>query len=414
MMSLLYIIGFYGSPPLNFWEKYLRENKLADLTIVKVPFVRLDKGKFAYEADIKKSDSKEFRFNLNLKLDLPSSIIYVMQYILNVYAFIYLLTKVRKFKYDFVMAEASFGGALAYVFRILGFARYSIFMNGDIIPKVNTKMTFYMSKNNRLNRLVDVMFIKLQGLLRKIGNKCDLVWYPNELTAQWDIDNGYEANNVLVLPTVLVDKMETIEAVQYKRQNANKTVLGYIGRLDELAGVDMALKMLVPLSKLQPDVLVKFIGGGSRSVEKYRKMVKYLGIEKNVKFYGFIKEHKDAFNLLSDASLGLALYRPDDSNVSMYAEPGKPKDYVRMGMPVIITVGGPVVGKLIDELGAGVLVDYNEEKIAEAINDVINDRKKYLRLLNGVEKFGAELDYSKYFPKLYELMVNVSQNFKSN
>ncbi|PJA41009.1 hypothetical protein CO178_01095, partial [candidate division WWE3 bacterium CG_4_9_14_3_um_filter_34_6] len=99
-----------------------------------------------------------------------------------------------------------------------------------------------------------------------------------------------------------------------------------IGRLDEYAGIDISLHSLAEIKKKIPTIKLLIVGGGETSVEKYKSLAKDLGISKNVSFFGFIDSIDEAFNIIKHASIGLAMYKPSDTNVSLYAEPSKPKE----------------------------------------------------------------------------------------
>ena len=97
----------------------------------------------------------------------------------------------------------------------------------------------------------------------------------------------------------------------------------------------------------------------------------------------------------------MVLYKPDDNNPSMYSEPSKPKEYIRLGIPVLSTLKGPNIGYEIEKYKAGFLVDYNPKSIAKVIIKILQDEKNYKKLAEGIIAFGKDYDYRKVNEKLF-------------
>ncbi len=404
LIKVLYIVNFYGSPPLNYFEKYTKELNLAEIYILKLPAVRLTKGRLFVDAFIIDVNGKKYETNVDINFPFPPAVIFLTQYILNFILLFTLLKKIKVNKFDICIGETSFGSACAYLLKKLQKVNYSIYMNGDILPNRKSNETYYFN-----NKIADSIMISGQMLLRKLGSKCDLIWYVTHKIHEWDIKNGINTKNYFFAEAATIDFKEF---QNYSKIPKQKNVLGYIGRLDEFAGLDISIESIKYIKKNISDIRFDIVGGGSASVEHYKEIAKSHGVLDNVKFYGYIPEMSDAFDILSKASLGMALYKPDKSNVSLATDVSKVKEYIKVGLPVVITKGGPAVEKEIIKYNSGIVVDYNAKKIAEAIVNILdeNNKSEYMELQGGLKNHAKNLDYKKHFKYVWEQILKFYEN----
>jgi len=403
-LAILYVVNFYGTPPLNYFEKYIRDTNLANLTIIKLPAVRLVRGRIVIEAFLLESNDVKKEFNLSFWFPFFAPVVFALQYMINIVALVVLLSRSSLKSFDIAIGETSFGGAIVYLLGKLKIARFTVFMNGDVLPEYkNRTKSFYLHGNSRLIMLLDSLYIRIQYFLRRLGIKNDLLWYPSKKVHDWDKKRGYVCSDYIYAPAVTVDVKTVMENLRLIKKD---NTLGYIGRLDESAGVDMALKSLKLLKERLPSIYLEVVGGGSLAVERYKKMSEDLGISENVHFHGFIESMEDALDILKHAKLGLALYKPDKGNVSLYTDASKPKEYIKAGIPVIITRGGPDVAVELSKYNAGVIVEYDPEKISDCVYNVLTDACLYERLTEGIVGFSESCDYKDSFERLVSIITD--------
>ena len=144
------------------------------------------------------------------------------------------------------------------------------------------------------------------------------------------------------------------------------------------------------------------------TVQRYKEMAKKLGVEENVKFYGYVPEMSDALKIISRTKLGLALYKPSSDNVSLHADVAKPKEYLKVGVPVVITKKGPSVGAEIEGAGGGVRVKYDPKEVSETVVSLLRNKKEYKKLQEGVMSLGSVYDYRSNFKNLLEDILSKS------
>ena len=134
----------------------------------------------------------------------------------------------------------------------------------------------------------------------------------------------------------------------------------FLGHLVERQGVDTLLDALALLE----DVSVDIVGTGPLEAQ-LRDRARSLGLA-NVRFHGFVPDHRDVEHVLAESSLAVAPYRVRDETFTRYADPGKLKAYVAAGLPVVLTDVPPNARELEREAGAEIVPD-DAAALADAI-----------------------------------------------
>lgn len=146
----------------------------------------------------------------------------------------------------------------------------------------------------------------------------------------------------------------------------NKRKIVYRGMLFGHMGVDLAIRAMPLILKEIPNLKFEVVGTGEEE-KKLKALAESLRISRNVIFHGFIKDRAEVEEILSDAALGIATF-----NIDLFGEkvknsdPGKIKDYMLLGMPVITTDAFYLSGELIKNK-CGLVVSYSEKDLAENV-----------------------------------------------
>lgn len=101
---------------------------------------------------------------------------------------------------------------------------------------------------------------------------------------------------------------------------------------------------------------------------------------------------------------GIALYDLSADNFTHYADPGKVKAYVEMGLPVIMSRISDVVKK-IEEFRAGEIVD-SAEGVGEAARKIMANGADYRK---GVLAMAAYFDYDRYYGESFAALEEVGR-----
>jgi len=407
-MKVLYITSSCDIGPLNYLRRYLKETGLAKLFIAQVPPVRLAKERFHIDAFTVDASGSKKSHQVTLARRLPAIVVYLLHYLASAWILSKVFWELRREAFDICFAEPCFNAAFGYLLKRMGRVRLFVFVNGDIVSDHKAAESPYFlprtpsSPFRRLAKVIDILLLKVQLRLRRLGYRADLVWYVSDKIKQWDNSHGLVAKHDLVARVVFVDQEQSLEKMSVPKAPFS---LGYIGRLDEDAGLGMILSCVKIIRERLPEVRAHLVGGSGPAVDYYRKMAQDKGILENVTFYGFVPEQDDAFDIISHTRLGLALYKPVANNVSLYTEPAKVKDYINVGMPVVITKNGPAVAEEVGRFGAGILVDYQERAIADAIIEVLSSPQRYASLQEGVRAYAQYSDYRQGIKQAWDRIL---------
>lgn len=188
----------------------------------------------------------------------------------------------------------------------------------------------------------------------------------------------------------------------------NKRKLIYAGHLVDFMGVDLVLRSMKEVIRRFPDATLDIVGTGEDE-KMLKDFVVTLGIQKSVKFYGWM-ENREAFNAsLSRGSVGLAPFNTDilDDKVKN-ADPGKIKDYMAVGLPVIVTKAINNF-KAINDAGAGIVINYSQESFVQAVADLFESKNKLyqyrMNALSYVSQFDWEIIFNKNLKRVFERII---------
>lgn len=186
----------------------------------------------------------------------------------------------------------------------------------------------------------------------------------------------------------------------------NKEKIVYRGVLLDFMGVELAIKAMPLVLKKIPKLIFEIIGTGEEK-GKLKKIVRSLKISKNVIFHGFVKGRQQMEKVLSDSAIGIATFNTDLHNEKvMNSDPGKIKDYMLMGMPVI-TTNAVYFHRELTRKKCGVIVEYKPEKLATAIIRLIKNRRLLKEYRQNAIKFIEKYDCSYiYKPNIERVLSN--------
>lgn len=172
--------------------------------------------------------------------------------------------------------------------------------------------------------------------------------------------------------------------------------LVFVGHLLPHMGVDLVLKALPIIRKRIPGITVSIIGGGAEE-EKLKQLADDLNIADSVRFYGWIRDRKKLECIISDGAVGLATFNTmilDDKVKN--ADPGKIKDYMLLGMPVI-TTNAVSTAREIQKRKCGIVIQYNKEELASAVVQLLGNRKRLQEYRKNALSYVKQFDYGRIF-----------------
>jgi glycosyltransferase involved in cell wall biosynthesis len=145
----------------------------------------------------------------------------------------------------------------------------------------------------------------------------------------------------------------------------------HMGSLLEKQGVQVAIEALPQLLAVLPDATLLVIGDGPFRHD-LEALAERRGVSNAVTFTGYIDDHAEVEQRIAESGVALATYDPEQEDFTAFADPGKIRNYLAAGVPVIATDVPWTAAWLADE-GAGVLVRYRSDDVADAIQTLVDD-----------------------------------------
>jgi glycosyltransferase involved in cell wall biosynthesis len=184
-------------------------------------------------------------------------------------------------------------------------------------------------------------------------------------------------------------------------RDSNKHQLLFMGHILEKQGVQKVLEALPLVIKKIPDVHLTIVGDGEYAAI-LRDMVRDLALEKHITFTGWIKKREVIDDMISESAVAIATYKPEKKqlyNFTYYADPTKLKDYLSAGLPIILT-DISYNAQEIAKRKCGILVEYKQKDIADAILRILKDEKILKDYRNNALSYAQEFDWNTIFARV--------------
>lgn len=187
----------------------------------------------------------------------------------------------------------------------------------------------------------------------------------------------------------------------------NMRKIVYRGTLPPYMGIDLIIQALPYIIKKIPEVVLEIIGGGEGE-ESLKKLARDLDVHQNIIFHGWIKDRHALETKLSNAALGIATFNTTilDEKVKN-ADPGKIKDYMLFGMPVITTNAISYSKQIIDNK-CGIVIPYDKKALASAVMKLLINKKLMKEYRENALKFIEKFDCNNLLKPNIERVLNAS------
>lgn len=278
----------------------------------------------------------------------------------------------QKMKFEIGLGIANFASLCIWISKVFSTSRIKlVYYCLDFYPK---------SAKGIGNRLIH-LFYRISEKVLVSG--CDLVWDISPTIADGRAENLRIKRSSYEMIEVPGGWPASYEK-EYDVEEREPGAIGFIGTLSENQGLQLAIEKLEDLAKIVPDVRLHIVGQGPYR-EELETLVASKNLNDNVIFYGYLPE-REAFHVLRRCQVGIGLWTGSPDDTSRYADPGKPKLYALLGLPVIITMYTPVAVKL-EKCDAGIVVPYDGIKYLQAATDLLTDKDVWRRKHDGLAEF---------------------------
>lgn len=290
------------------------------------------------------------------------------------------------------------------------------------VLKTNHKFDLFVGVDNlnalqglilrRLGRVKKVVYYTIDYFPTRFENKL-LNWIYHSID-KICVKNADETWNVSSMMVAAREEFNNMDRKIYNRQyevpigiwyndakvkrfaKIDKKKLIFVGHLLPHMGVDLVIRALPEIAKKVKGIKLEIIGGGEEE-KKLKKMVKKLEMAKMVKFYGWIRDRGRLEEIMADGAVGMATFNTKilDEKVKN-ADPGKIKDYMQMGMPVVVTNAISTADK-IEKAKAGMVINYDSKELAFAVSKLLRNQKMLKRYRENAKAYIEKFDYPKVF-----------------
>jgi glycosyltransferase involved in cell wall biosynthesis len=276
---------------------------------------------------------------------------------------------------DFFVGIDSLNAAAGLALRQVRKAHRVVFWTIDYVPQ-----RFGNPLLNRIYHRFDRLCVR----------RCDQTWNVSPRMEPARRERGIEGRQRIV----------PIGAnVHPPRPAAQPPQVIFVGHLLEKQGVQLALKALPRVREQVADVRMLVIGDGPYRAT-LESLARELGVGDSVQFTGYIECHEEVEKRIAESTVGLAAYDPRIASFTEYADPGKIKNYLAAGIPVITTSVVHSAPELEDE-GAAIVIPYDEAALADTLVGVLSDTQRQERLRAAACRTGARSDWTFVFDRAF-------------
>jgi glycosyltransferase involved in cell wall biosynthesis len=163
----------------------------------------------------------------------------------------------------------------------------------------------------------------------------------------------------------------------------------FLGHLVPRQGVARLIDALAVLAGRGMDFEAEIAGRGPIEGE-LRAQVTALGLDDQVRFAGFLSDHRSVEAFVASGSVAVAPYDTEVESFTRFADPSKLRSYAAAGLPIVLTDVPPNAHDLAAEAGAEV-VPFTAEGLADGIERALASPEDWRR------RRSLALGYSKRF-----------------
>lgn len=178
----------------------------------------------------------------------------------------------------------------------------------------------------------------------------------------------------------------------------------YFGRLVQHKRIDRSIVVFNELVKLDPKLSFVILGDGPE-MNNLKKLVSDLGLDKNVRFYGFIKNDQDVYSIIKASKCMLFFAEQEGGGSIALFEANA------CGVPVAHSYAPNGIDKELLTLENSFYFDYfDASKIAQILHTYVDNTGKEslsyscVRFVNDKDWSNIAMEYKKYFSALLETL----------
>lgn len=238
-----------------------------------------------------------------------------------------------------------------------------------------------------------------RGMDRFCAKNSDIVWHISErIATARAVMGGLASDRYKHLEMPLSYRASLMR--RYPLAAIERWTIGFVGTLTFSQGLQLLIEILPDLVKRFPLLKVRVIGRGPHARD-LEEMAARAGCQDHMIFHGFVENEEEVLEIIAHSAIAVAPWTQTADNNILYADPGKPKLYMCLGVPCIIT-RGPDIADTIIRHEAGAVIDYNREQLFKAIEYLMVDDDRLERCRNNAYALGSEFISEKIIARAME------------
>lgn len=373
-------------------EKFFLNNDNASLLFISHPLLNKDlnlKEKNQMRSHYRYlKDGKVIKTYRASYFGLPASLIYFKDFIYTLF-----WCKSKNERYDLFVGYDPLNAIAGIVLKKFGLVKRVVYYSIDYFPQ-----RFENNIMNRIYHTIDKFCVRFCDETWNVGSLMEKARAKNN-----NMDKKIYAKQYYVPIGIWFSKIKRKPLDKMFRKK-----LIYAGHLAPHMGVDLIINAMPQIIKAIPDVQLEIIGMGE-SEDKIKDLAKSLGVFGSIRFYGWIGDRDIFQKRLCDGLIGLAPFKIDKTDDRVKnADPGKLKDYMVCGLPVITTKAVSTYED-IEKAGAGIIIDYDADQLASAVLKLLKNDRLLAQYRANAISYVEQFDWNVLFGKNLERLLNKEQ-----
>ena len=199
-------------------------------------------------------------------------------------------------------------------------------------------------------------------------------------------------NNAVDRIKFTADRQKRIDIRKQLSVKDSDIVIGYLGRLSSVKGVDTVIEAMPELLKRNSDYLFMVLGHGPE-MNYLKVLARRLNIADRVKFLGF---REDASDVMNSFDIGVVPSRQEPFGIVAL-------EFMSMRIPLVST-GVDGLGEIVSDRETAMVAEVdNAKQIAACIDLLANDKHLSDSLANAAYEFSGKFGMPQYIQAVEEM-----------
>lgn len=286
--------------------------------------------------------------------------------------------------FDLYIGADNFDGYLGLLLKRIGKVKDVIFYTIDYIPKRFT------------NPLLNALYHYFD---RQCLYHCKIVWNISSNMAQARERFGNIQKEHCVSQIVVPQGVWHRRVPKLPLAKKDRYTIVFLGHIVERQGLDIVIAAMPQVLSVIPGAKLLIIGTGSYE-EVLKSLVKKNRVEKHVTFTGYIESDGKIESILAKSTIAVAMYKPSPESLTYFADPGKIKNYLSAGLPIVLT-DVPPIAKDLEREKCAIISKYHPSEVASAIILLLRSRKKLEIFYRNALSYASNFDYEEIYKNAF-------------